>query len=371
MEEVKPAQCSECERMKEQIASLSAVVKRQEEEELSLLKSGRSSRTSSTPPSHDIGRSNGNSLRSKSGKKSGGQCGHQGHTLPISDHPDEIIEHAAGYCRNCGQDLHDIEVHSRTVRQEVEIPPVYPRYIERQNLTGLCPCCRLENKGDFPPDVKAPIQYGSSVQSIIGYLSVFQHLPYNRIKTLLRDMFHLNLSEGSIDNILESMSRKPDWIYREIQILMKNQTVVGSDETGCRSGGKKHWFHVCQNKLHTFIVSNASRGYKVMEEYFPDGFPHSVYVSDCLPSQLKAPAKRHRLCIAHLLRELLNFEKSLKSQWSAGMKDLFHRALDLKRILKITGMFLPKSWPLKQNWMSCWPWTVPLFIAGSGHWFTG
>ncbi|MDR1897592.1 MAG: IS66 family transposase zinc-finger binding domain-containing protein [Prevotellaceae bacterium] len=147
----------------------------------------------------------------------------------MSDHPDKIIEHAAGYCRNCGQDLHDIEVHSRTVSEEIEIPPVYPRYIEHQSLARICLCCGLENKGDFPPDIKAPIQYGSSVQSIIGYLSVFQHLPYNRIKTLLRDMFHPNLSEDSIDNILESMSRKPDWIYREIQRLIKNQTVVGSE----------------------------------------------------------------------------------------------------------------------------------------------
>ncbi|MDR1882525.1 MAG: hypothetical protein LBR26_07050 [Prevotella sp.] len=52
-----------------------------------------------------------------------------------------------------------------------------------------------------------------------------------------------------------------------------------------------------------------------------------------MPSQLKATAKRHQLCIAHLLRELLNFEKSLENQWSAGMKDLFCRALDLKRTL--------------------------------------
>ncbi|MDR1882526.1 MAG: transposase [Prevotella sp.] len=148
------------------------------------------------------------------------------------------MEHAAGYCRNCGQDLHDVEVHPRTVRQEVEIPPVYPRYIEHQSLTRLCPCCGLENKGDFPPDVKVSIQYGSSIQSIISYLSVCQYLPYNRIKTLLRDMFCLNLSEGSIDNILESMSRKPDGIYREIQSRTRHQTVVGSDETGCYSGGK-------------------------------------------------------------------------------------------------------------------------------------
>ncbi|MDR1882527.1 MAG: hypothetical protein LBR26_07060 [Prevotella sp.] len=80
MKENEPVSCPECEQMKQQIASLSAVVKRQEEE-LSLLKSGRSSQTSSTPLSHDIGRSNGNSLRSKSGKKPGGQCGHRNHTL--------------------------------------------------------------------------------------------------------------------------------------------------------------------------------------------------------------------------------------------------------------------------------------------------
>jgi hypothetical protein len=172
MEEMISIPRSEYEQLKEQIASLSAVVKRQEEE-LPLLKSGRSSRTCSTPLSHDIGRSNGNSLRSKSRKKPGGQCGHRGHTLLMSDHPDEIIEHAAGYCRNCGQEVHDVEVHSRTVRQEVEIPPVYPRYIEHQSLAGICPC-GLENKGDFPPDAKAPIQYGSSVQSVVSYLSVCQ-----------------------------------------------------------------------------------------------------------------------------------------------------------------------------------------------------
>ncbi|MDR1882226.1 MAG: transposase [Prevotella sp.] len=84
------------------------------------------------------------------------------------------------------------------------------------------------------------MQYGSSVQSVIGYLSVCQYLPYNRIKTLLWDMFHLNLSEGGIDNILESISRKSDWIYGEIQNRMRHQTVVGSDETGCHVGGKNY-----------------------------------------------------------------------------------------------------------------------------------
>jgi hypothetical protein len=106
--------------------------------------------------------------------------------------------------------------------------------------------------------------------------------------------------------------------------------VVGADETGCRVGGKKHWFHVWQTRLLTFIVSFASRGHKVIEEYFPGGLIKAFYVSDCWASQLKVKAKAHQLCMAHLLRELTNFEESLKSQWSARMKALFGLAIELK-----------------------------------------
>jgi len=52
----------------------------------------RNSKTSSTPPSHDLARKN-RSLREKSGKPSGGQKGHKGATLERSQNPDETIEY--------------------------------------------------------------------------------------------------------------------------------------------------------------------------------------------------------------------------------------------------------------------------------------
>ncbi|MDR1203173.1 MAG: transposase [Tannerellaceae bacterium] len=45
---------------------------------------------------------------------------------------------------------------------------------------------------------------------------------------------------------------------------------------------------------------------------------------------LKTKAKAHQLCTAHLLRELLNFEKSLHDSWSVRMKELLYRAIALK-----------------------------------------
>ena len=109
--------------------------------------------------------------------------------------------------------------------------------------------------------------------------------------------------------------------------------VVGSDETGCRVNGKKHWFHVWQTPTLTFIVAFLSRGFAVIEKYFADGFPKSVYVSDCWASQLKVEAAMHQLCLVHLLRELTNFAEKLKRQWSVEMKELFKQAIELKRTM--------------------------------------
>ena len=187
------------------------------EEEIRLLKNGHNSHTSSTPPSQDIGRSNKNSLRERSGKKSGGQKGHTGHTLQKSETPDEIIEHSANYCRKCGADLNDVVgAKKKETRQEIEIV-MERRCIEHQIIEKECPCCKAKNAGDFPAQVKAPVQYGVSVKELITYLSVYQFVPYNRIKDMFAAVFDIPLSEGTIDNVMEEMSKKCDLPYREIK----------------------------------------------------------------------------------------------------------------------------------------------------------
>jgi hypothetical protein len=60
--------------------------------EIALLKGGCNSRMSSIALFHDTGRSNVKSLREPGGKKSGGQGGHAGFILPLSESPDEIID---------------------------------------------------------------------------------------------------------------------------------------------------------------------------------------------------------------------------------------------------------------------------------------
>ena len=49
------------------------------------------------------------SLREKSGKKPGGQPGHEGYTRKLSEHPDETEDIQPNYCRKCGRELSGIE----------------------------------------------------------------------------------------------------------------------------------------------------------------------------------------------------------------------------------------------------------------------
>src|SRR2546425_7715086 len=65
----------------------------------------KDSHNSHLPPSSDRFGRQPRSLRKRSGKKAGGQAGHRGNTLHLSETPDEVIIHAVERCVACQQDL--------------------------------------------------------------------------------------------------------------------------------------------------------------------------------------------------------------------------------------------------------------------------
>ena len=100
---------SELRACKEEIVALKSTIfllqteNDQLREALSVKAPKSNSQNSSTPPSQDPFRSKDLSLRTKSGKTSGGQKGHRGNTLDFSQFPSELIQHfPEGICTNCG-----------------------------------------------------------------------------------------------------------------------------------------------------------------------------------------------------------------------------------------------------------------------------
>ena len=84
----------------------------------------KNSNNSSKPPSSDGFKKKTKSLRTKSGKKPGGQEGHEGKTLELTENPDEIIVHTVDKCDICGESLQDVAPERYIVRQVVDIPEI-------------------------------------------------------------------------------------------------------------------------------------------------------------------------------------------------------------------------------------------------------
>lgn len=304
------------------------------QEEIRFLKNGRKSNTSSTGPSHDIGRSNQKSLREPSSRKTGGQPGHEGTTLSMKEKADEIVEYRPNFCKQCGEELATDQATLVARKQEIELPPIIPHYIEHQSFACTCKRCGAITISELPERLQANIQYGTRVSAWVAYLSVRQYISYERISELMKDCFNMPISEGTIDNMLKTITIKAQNVYLQIQQRIEQSVVVGGDETGIKINGKKGWLFTFQTPALTFLAVSFSRGYESITNLFKNGFPISVYVTDCLAAQLKTPAKLHQICLAHLLRELNNFIDALNCQWSVQMKQILQSSIQLKNQLE-------------------------------------
>lgn len=306
------------------------------EAELATYKNKKTSNNSSIPPSKDENRPLKNqSLRTKSGKKAGGQSGHEGKTLECSAVIDTIVEHVPGFCNCCGKDLKDVVEVLVESRQIIDIPVIKPVCIEHRVFRKRCSCGHHTESG-FPSNLLAKVQYGPNVETLTGYLHARQYLPYKRMKEFFTDVMCLPVSVGGINNILKRLSQKTLPHYQQIKERIIKSVFVGADETGVKVNGEKDWIWTWQNDDLTFITHSDNRGFNTIKDNFADGLPNTVLVHDRYAAHFKCEAMHHQICMAHILRDLQYLvELYPKNGWATEFKILVAQALELKKHLTL------------------------------------
>jgi transposase len=284
------------------------------------------SQNSSQPPSRDVKR---NLAVNRKRKKHGPPFGHGRQTRAWVAQPDQIIEARVESCGHCQADLRGVEPRAVLRRQLTEVPPITPVVIETRQAEVVCPDCQQITRGELPAGLDGGRGFGPRLAATVVYLKHEQHLSYERVTQLCQDLLGVTISEGGASALVQRAGVAAQPVAAAIGVQVAQSAVIGSDETSARVAGRTWWQWVFRSVVGVYFLIRARRGAKVITEVM--GEQHAeCWGSDCLSAQLKAPARRRQVCLAHQLRDLQRLlDHQPRLQWALALQALFREAIHL------------------------------------------
>lgn len=266
------------------------------------------SRNSSKPPSSDgyaKPKRKAAVPRERGRRQPGHQPGAPGVHLRQVDEPNTTIIHRPSHCGECGASLVDGEVVDREVRQVFDLPPIRIMVAAHQAEHRRCQCGAV-TCGEFPPEARAPAQYGPVVRGLATYLHIYQHLPFKREADLLADGFGISIATGSLAAMVAECAQNLEraGLVERLRELLIASPVIHCDETGGRVVDELQWVHVASTDRLTLLTVHAKRGIGGMDAAGVLPNYKGVSVHDCWGPYGHYRDAQHALCGAHLLREL-------------------------------------------------------------------
>ena len=214
--------------------------------------------------------------------------------VPVGDH-----------CPDCQTAFSGAGVERERTVEDIE--PVRPTIVTRYVIERRwCPKCRAYKESPVASALPRH-RLGLQVMLFVVYQKTALGLSYGKIRRELKTYFGLEVSRGTLVNIMTEVSRMFGPAYAQLIRLMRQQAAIHIDETSWPIDGKGHWLWIFINDMVTLYVVSRSRGSKVPKALLGDDF-EGVVISDFFSAYSPLDAQKAK-CWAHLLRDSHAFTK--------------------------------------------------------------
>lgn len=255
------------------------------------------SSNSSRPPSSDPPHRRPAPPRKPSGRKRGGQAGHERNDR-IRLEPDEVVDARPDRCRRCGEALAGDDPEP-LVRQVFEVPVVKPHVVEHRAHRLTCPRCGASSCGDLPDG--AELGYGPRTQAVCAALVGEGRLSKRRVARVMKGLFGLPIGPASVCGLERRTAEALAPIHAEVLEHIRGLD-ANVDETGWPQGRDRGWLWTAVTKgLAAFLVA-TDRSRDAFAELMGRS-PPGVVTSDRFSAYAHLPAERRQACWAHLIRD--------------------------------------------------------------------
>jgi len=306
-------------RLVAQVEQLTARVARQDERIAKLEQKGRrSSRNSSQPPSADSPSAPPKRGKDPSGKKPGGQPGHEGKGRPLLPlwAVDEVVEHWPAGC-DCGHVFaagERVAAGAPARHQVEELPVMAVRVTEHRCQRVACPGCGAKAAAVLPAE--AACAHGPRLQAAIVTLSVRNRISRRDTVELCEQLFSSRISTGTVEAIL---TRAADALIAPCDDLLervRGAPAVNMDETGWRLKGKQRALWGAFTDRHAILTIKAGRHEEHAQSLLGDSA--AIVTSDRWWAYTHLPVARRQVCWSHLQRDFASHADGLAAEKELG-----------------------------------------------------
>lgn len=266
--------------------------------------------------------------REKTGRKPGGQEGHEGH--PRKKHTPTAYIHIPAPDKYVNSN--NYKPTGKIVRKQVLNLSIAVNVVEYYTPEFRNVCTGQRVHADFPEDVVNDVNYGGSVKSAAFLLNNRYGVSIDKVQEFLSDITNgeLQISKGMINGLCKEFSARTEAEQKKAFADMLLSPVINADFTNARVNGKNAQVAICCTPGITLYFAREHKGHKGILGT-PVECYHGILVHDH-DITFYSYGDNHQECLIHVLRYLKDsMENEPNLKWNQKMRGLLQEMIHYRK----------------------------------------